>query len=112
MHGVRKLLVAGALGVLFSGVALAGGPIPIFVDASAAGANNGTSWANAFTDLQSALAIATPSNEIWVAAGTYKPTATADRTISFAMKNGVGIYGGFDGTEAQRGQRDPAVNVT
>src|SRR4030095_14116138 len=111
MHGVRKLLAAGALGVLLSGVALAGGVVR-YVDASATGANNGTSWADAFTDLQSALAIASGGDEIWVAAATYKPTSTADRTISFAMKNAVGIYGGFAGTETQRGQRDPAANVT
>jgi hypothetical protein len=45
-------------------------------------------------------------------AGTYKHTATADRTISFALKNGVGVYGGFAGTETMRSQRNPATNVT
>ena len=55
---------------------------------------------------------AVASDEIWVAAATYKPTATADRTISFALKNGVGVYGGFNGTETMRSQRNPAVNVT
>ncbi len=68
-------------------------------------------WATAFTSLQAALAAANATDEIWVAAGTYKPTATTDRTISFAMKNGVAIYGGFDGTETTRGQRDPVANV-
>ena len=66
-------------------------------------------WATAFTDLQLALAAASSGDEIWVATGTYKPTATADRTISFAMKNGVGVYGGFDGTETMRSERDPVV---
>ena len=69
-------------------------------------------WATAFTDLQAALAAASSGDEIWVAAATYKPTATSDRTISFAMKNGVAVYGGFDGTETMRSERDPAVNVT
>ncbi len=71
-------------------------------------------WApgTAYTDLQPALAAASSGDEIWVAAATYVPTSTTDRTISFAMKNGVGIYGGFVGTETQRSQRNPAVNVT
>jgi len=69
-------------------------------------------WATAYTDLQAALAAAGSGDEIWVAAGTYRPTATADRTVSFAMKNGVAVYGGFDGTETMRSERDPSVNVT
>ncbi len=35
-----------------------------------------------------------------------------DRTISFELKNGVAIYGGFAGTETLRTQRNPATNVT
>src|SRR5215475_1262798 len=70
-------------------------------------------WANgtAFTDLQSALAASGSGDEIWVAAATYKPDAS-DRTKSFALKDGVGIYGGFVGTETLRSQRNPAANVT
>jgi hypothetical protein len=84
----------------------------IYVNAAATGSNNGSSWANAYTSLQSALAAANAADEIWVAANTYKPTSTTDRTISFAMKNAVGVYGGFNGTETLRSQRNPAVNVT
>ncbi len=70
-------------------------------------------WApgTAYTDLQTALAAATSGDEIWVAAGTYRPDPS-DRTKSFLMKNGVGIYGGFAGGETMRSQRDPSVNVT
>jgi Immunoglobulin I-set domain/PKD-like domain len=87
------------------------GAATIFVRSTASGANNGTSWVNAYTSLQSALTAAASGDEIWVAAATYKPAA-ADRTISFALKNGVGVYGGFAGTETMRSQRDPATNVT
>ncbi len=86
----------------------------IYVDANAGGANNGTSWTDAFTDLQAALAAAASGDEIWVAEGIYKPTAISDQTISFQLKSGVGIYGGFTGAETSRGERnsDPATNNT
>ena len=83
-----------------------------FVKQDAAGTGDGSSWSNAHTDLQSALAAASTDEEIWVAAGTYKPTFTTDRTISFTLKNGVAIYGGFAGMEIARTQRDYETNVT
>jgi len=82
-----------------------------FVKAAASGANDGTSWTDAFTDLQSALATAAPGDEIWAAAATYKPAA-ADTTVSFEMRSGIAIYGGFAGTETNRDQRNTAANVT
>ena len=84
----------------------------IYVNANASGTNSGTSWTNAYTDLQSALSIAFINDDIWVAAGTYKPTQTATRTISFVMKNGVDIFGGFNGTETSIAERDIASNPT
>ncbi|HFA50328.1 MAG TPA: hypothetical protein ENJ95_15050, partial [Bacteroidetes bacterium] len=86
-----------------------------YVNGQAMGNNDGTSWADAFTDLQDALAltgICPNITQIWVAAGTYYPTTGTDRTIPFIMKNGVGIYGGFVGMEGQLSQRDWAANVT
>ena len=87
-------------------------PVIHYVRWNANGANNGTSWADAYSDLQSALSAAASGEEIWVAAGTYKPTTTADRFVSFTMKDGVRIYGGFAGTESALIQRDASVNVT
>jgi hypothetical protein len=83
-------------------------PVQIYVKRSAtAGTNNGTSWTNAYTDLQSALNAGcfAPNTEIWVAADTYKPTATTDRTIAFNVPSNVKIYGGFAGTETALTQR-------
>jgi hypothetical protein len=84
----------------------------IYVDAGASGTNNGSSWSNAYTDLQVALSVAFINDEVWVKGGIYKPTATTDRSISFVMKNGVNIYGGFDGTETAVNQRNISANPT
>ncbi len=86
-------------------------PRRCYVNAAATGgANNGGNWANAYTNLQSALG-ASSCTEVWVKSGTYKP-ATADRSATFQLKNGVALYGGFAGTETTRDQRNPTVNVT
>ncbi|MBD2705193.1 hypothetical protein IC229_31515 [Spirosoma sp. BT702] len=84
----------------------------LYVRASASGANTGQNWTDAFPDLQTALTYSGNQNEIWVAAGTYKPTSTIDRTISFSMKNGVTIFGGFAGTETTLSQRPTIDNTT
>src|SRR5262249_48040230 len=63
---------------------------------------DGLSWVGAHQSLQTALAAAQPGDEIWVAAGIYKPSDSLDRTVSFALKSGVAIYGGFSGVESSR----------
>jgi parallel beta-helix repeat protein len=86
----------------------------IYVDVDAtAGNNNGTSWNDAFTDLQDALEVSVKCNvsNIWVAEGTYRPSAypancgncLSDRDNTFLLPDGVAVYGGFAGTE------DPAT---
>ncbi len=81
----------------------------IYVDGNAAGGNNGSSWTDAYTQLQVALNAATSGDEVWVAKGTYFPTTmvggTNVRDKAFQMKNGVSIYGGFAGTETNHAQR-------
>ena len=86
----------------------------IYVNASATGANNGSSWANAFTNLQSALNAAVEGDKIFVAAGTYKPSVDPDgsnttRKQTFLLKSGVAIYGGYN---ASTGARDVKANKT
>lgn len=84
----------------------------IYVKSNATGANNGTSWTNAYINLWAAISVAVSGDQIWVAAGTYKPTAGADRSLFFQLKNGVSIYGGFAGTETELGQRNIWGNIT
>jgi len=84
----------------------------IYVDINASGLNNGSSFANAFTDLQSALAIANEGDQVFVAEGTYTPTNSADRDISFVIPSGVGVFGGFSGTETELSQRNLNENIT
>jgi uncharacterized repeat protein (TIGR01451 family) len=76
------------------------------------GTQDGQSWADA-SDLQNALKTARSGDEIWAAAGVYKPTSDlTDRTATFQLKAGVGVYGGFAGTEASRDERSPQTNLT
>lgn len=84
----------------------------VYVDLDATGANSGTSWTDAYTSLQNALAGSNSGVEIWVAEGTYTPGGNEEIFATFQLENGVQIYGGFDGTETQRDQRDPATHVT
>jgi hypothetical protein len=80
----------------------------ICVNANAVGANNGRSWRDAFAALQDALVDAVAGDQVWIAAGTYRPTSdyglvagpgeVQERLRHFELKNGVAIYGGFPAT--------------
>jgi autotransporter-associated beta strand protein len=76
-----------------------------YVDDTAAGADYGTSWADAFRDLQSALAMSVPGQVIRVAQGTYKPTTGINRAQSFVLRSGVVLQGGYAGW----GAADPSA---
>ncbi len=68
-------------------------------------------WATA-CELRYAL-FSSIGQEIWVAAGTYKPTSDIyNRYATFDLKSSMALYGGFVGTETARDQRNPAANVT
>ncbi|RRB07611.1 putative Ig domain-containing protein [Larkinella rosea] len=90
----------------------------VYVTQNGAGSQDGSSWDNAYpgTALQTAInTAATCGAQVWVAQGLYKPTADNNREISFSMKNGVAIYGGFAGNEAANydlSQRNLVTNQT
>jgi hypothetical protein len=77
-------------------------PIPM-------GSRDGSSWANATNDLQAAInSLPVTGGQVWIASGRYKPTTLTgpdSRTISFELKSGVAIYGGFTGNEANLSDR-------
>lgn len=120
-YGIRCVAGWWALSaamLVMSGVASGqtGGSM-LFVNASATGAGDGTTWVDAFRDLQAALTSPAASGgsvtEIWVAAGTYAPAGPdGDRGATFQLVDGVALFGGFAGTETSLAQRDPAAHVT
>ena len=91
-----------------------------YVKTAAAGAGDGSSWNNASSDLQAIIDLSTANDQIWVAAGTYKPKryptncigCTSNLDYAFLLKDGVKLYGGFLGSEADISSRNPSVNIT
>lgn len=83
-----------------------------YVAANATGENDGSSWDNAFVDLQEAIdeAYSQGGGQVWVAAGIYTPGS--ERDDSFELKEYVGIYGGFTGSEIAFDDRDYNNNET
>ncbi|MFH1111224.1 MAG: right-handed parallel beta-helix repeat-containing protein [Planctomycetota bacterium] len=114
-EGARVLVLA--LGLTTSSVF--GGPV-IYVNQAATGVGDGSSWTDAYTDLQPAIDAAGASGgairEIWVAKGTYKPSKRTDpndpRSATFQLLDGIALYGGFAGTEASVDERVIDANPT
>ena len=109
---IRFWLRAVSLLVLLLGASLLTHAQSIrYVKPTATGTGSGSSWANASGNLQAMINASVAMDQVWVAAGTYKPTTGSDRNVSFAMKIGVLIYGGFAGSETSLSQR-PVINTT
>lgn len=100
-----RLIAYTLTGVLLAG--RASGQI-IYVDDSATGAGDGSSWCNGYVHLQDALNAATSNTlieEIRIAEGTYKPDVgvgqvALSRTSTFQLINGVALRGGYAGCGA------------
>jgi len=92
-----------------TGIAIDMGFVYVDLDATG-GVNNGSSWANAFIDLQDGIDLAVSGIEVWVAEGTYVPGPSA--SDYFSTKKGVRVYGGFAGGETVRQERDWNLHPT
>ncbi|MCP4438043.1 MAG: T9SS type A sorting domain-containing protein [Aureispira sp.] len=92
----------------------------IYVNLNATGNNDGSSWSDAYTNLQAAINSAADSSTIWVATGTYYPTEseagdttpTDNRIKRFYFTKNIQLYGGFSGVETQLNQRNFNINIT
>lgn len=78
------------------------------VDSTVSTPGSGISWIDAFSTVQDALSSENilDGDEIWIKTGTYPLSSelNIDKTIA--------LYGGFNGTETERQQRDWNLNTT
>jgi hypothetical protein len=127
---VRLLIISVLIFPLQANIPIGSGvfaPAPelIYVDASATGANNGTSWADAYIYLQDALdetnASGSTDFEIRVAEGVYYPdedksphnhTNDSDSEFFHIKYNNVKLYGGFPSGGSSWSERDWMTNQT
>ena len=120
-YPAAAFLLAGALFLTACGGGGGGGggsgggspavAVVVFVDPSATGAGDGSSWADAYTTVQGGVDAASPGDSVWVKQGAYR-AAFATATV-LVMKDGVAVYGGFTGTETDLAERssDPALTI-
>lgn len=123
MERSGRIRIVAVACVVLAGLSAAAPAKVIYVDDSAPGANDGSSWASAFVRLQSAIYTARSGDEIRVAQGLYKPdsylpstgtptrparreggTVVDPRTVtasSFRLVVDVAIRGGFAGSAAE-----------
>jgi len=97
----------------------------IYVDTSARGENTGLDWPNAWPCLQNALAAAESGDDVWVAAGVYRPDeqlsptpsgseiiSSGDPKARFWIEKGISLLGGFPQGGGNLEARAPRVYET
>lgn len=109
---MKTLIFVLAIFLTATSLTTSAGAATHFVDQAAIGADDGSSWTDAYVDLQDALVVAVNGDQIWIAQGVYTPTSSRQRTIHFQIPSGVQIYGGFAGTESAVAERDLAAHRT
>ena len=71
-----------------------------YIDAGATGADNGTSWSDAFTDIQTAIDAAGAGDQLWIKTGLYIPNGADTLSARYAINKPLSLFGGFVGTES------------
>ncbi len=108
---MRNFILKSFTGFIFLFLALnVNAQTIVYVNDDAIGVNSGSSWADAYTSLESALATAHANTatqyEIRVAEGTYKPSnqqGGGARDETFAItRNGISILGGYNAVSGDR----------
>lgn len=127
MRHLMSVFIIAAASILGAGAAYANEQQPalgsiLYVDDSATGADDGSSWCDAFVFLQDALDEALSSGgavtEIHAAQGTYKPDqgisqSLGDREATFQLINGTALMGGYAGCDQPNADgRDVEENTT
>ncbi len=108
--------ILAVLGLLcFTSIAHAQSPI-LVDDDSTAMMPDGSTWSNAYSDLQEGINAASSGQEVWVARGEYLPTGgTPSRASTIQLKNGVIVRGGYNGLEFPGDENtrvlDPSLTV-
>ena len=94
-------------------------PSVLYVNVSATLPADGTTWATGYRRIEDALAVAVTFpqiQQVWVAAGTYRPPLTPgqndQRLRKYVMRSGLKLVGGFAGTETSKSQRVLGLNKT
>jgi hypothetical protein len=87
--------IQGSDGAAFAGYTWSAYRVPNtwYVVPGGAGSQNGTSWSNAFATIPAGLAAAASGEWVWIKTGAYT-------TTNMSVPSGVGLYGGFAGTES------------
>ncbi len=99
---------------IFIGCSVLSTQAQIYVDAAATGNSNGSSWNNAYTNLQTALDAAPAGAEIRVASGTYKPTAAPDgstnnRNKAFHFNKDLVLKGSYNPGTVTQNFTNPSI---
>lgn len=120
MRNAKRCLCRDWYGGLWICLLLLGGPTwsaVWYVKSDGDDSRDGTSWSRAVASIQLALDRAAAGDAVWIAGGDYDATtwrlveAEAEWELSFRLRDGVDIFGGFAGSESSPDERALAAAV-